>query len=271
MKRTTCLLTLSVLIPVLAAPARSRTNLLEEMKPWLIAQPHPELSRISSLQVTVIPSGAIAETNSSLWKGLRTKVEQKLEQAGLKIPDPTDVNRPAIPFDTPQFNIHIDMLKLEDARQYVFGVRTSLARPVHLVLTDPNSQRFQPGPMLSADVWSRSAPMQVASSKHTLSKITQIVLGQTEAFTANWIAANPPDKKGPDAGDVAAIGPNNAASQPPDSQQAEYKYVASKNSTVFHLPGCSSAKRIAAKNRVGYKSRNEAINAGKRPCKLCKP
>ena len=112
--------------------------------------------------------------------------------------------------------------------------------------------------------------MQVASSQNTLSKITQIVLGQTEAFTANWIAANPPDKKGPDAKNVA-IAPNKPADQPADSQPAEYKYVASKNSDVFHLPGCSSAKRIAAKNRVGYKSKNEAINAGKRPCKLCKP
>jgi len=35
--------------------------------------------------------------------------------------------------------------------------------------------------------------------------------------------------------------------------------------------GCSSVKRISSDNLVGYKTRDEAINAGKRPCKLCKP
>ncbi len=52
---------------------------------------------------------------------------------------------------------------------------------------------------------------------------------------------------------------------------AEYKYVASKNSEVFHKPQCRWAKKISKRNLVGYNSTDEAVKAGKRPCKLCKP
>jgi len=55
------------------------------------------------------------------------------------------------------------------------------------------------------------------------------------------------------------------------SAVAEYGYVASKNSNIFHKPECSWAKRIKPENLVGYNSKDEAIKAGKRPCKRCKP
>ena len=48
-------------------------------------------------------------------------------------------------------------------------------------------------------------------------------------------------------------------------------YVASVNSPVFHKSGCKSAAKISAKNLVHYKTREEAIQAGKRPCAECKP
>jgi hypothetical protein len=118
--------------------------------------------------------------------------------------------------------------------------------------------------------------MQIAASQHTAAAITQIVLQQTEELIVNWTAANPPGKQAADANDIKTVAQEPSAqptkSPPPRGLgPAEYKYVASKNSTVFHLPGCSSAARISSANLVGYKTRDEAINAGKRPCKLCKP
>ncbi len=50
-----------------------------------------------------------------------------------------------------------------------------------------------------------------------------------------------------------------------------WKYVASKNSKVFHRPDCKWAKRISPKNLIGYKGRDEAIKSGRRPCKSCRP
>ena len=50
-------------------------------------------------------------------------------------------------------------------------------------------------------------------------------------------------------------------------------YVTSKNSQVFHRQSCSSAAKIAQRNLIRYASRDEAIQiqAGKKPCALCKP
>ncbi len=48
-------------------------------------------------------------------------------------------------------------------------------------------------------------------------------------------------------------------------------YVASKNSQVFHKAGCKSAAKISEKNLVHYNSREEAIQAGKKPCHECNP
>lgn len=49
------------------------------------------------------------------------------------------------------------------------------------------------------------------------------------------------------------------------------KYVGSRTSEVFHLSSCHHVDRIAQANFVEYKSRQEAINLGKRPCKTCNP
>ena len=48
-------------------------------------------------------------------------------------------------------------------------------------------------------------------------------------------------------------------------------YVSSKNSEVFHRPDCKSAAKISAKNALRYATRDEAIQAGKKPCHECNP
>jgi phosphatidylserine/phosphatidylglycerophosphate/cardiolipin synthase-like enzyme len=48
-------------------------------------------------------------------------------------------------------------------------------------------------------------------------------------------------------------------------------YLASKNSQVFHKAGCKSAAKISEKNLVKYATRDEAIQAGKKPCHECNP
>ncbi len=48
-------------------------------------------------------------------------------------------------------------------------------------------------------------------------------------------------------------------------------YIASKNSEIFHKPDCKSAAKISSKNLVHFDTRDEAIQAGKKPCGNCKP
>ncbi|MBW2004081.1 MAG: hypothetical protein JRI72_05620 [Deltaproteobacteria bacterium] len=47
--------------------------------------------------------------------------------------------------------------------------------------------------------------------------------------------------------------------------------MASRNSKVFHRPDCKWAKKIKAGNLIGFKSREEAVKSGRRPCKSCGP
>ena len=62
-----------------------------------------------------------------------------------------------------------------------------------------------------------------------------------------------------------------SVSPAPTIQPREAKYVASKKSNVFHVSNCRYAKRISPKNLIVFSSRDEAINNGRRPCKVCTP
>jgi competence protein ComEC len=55
------------------------------------------------------------------------------------------------------------------------------------------------------------------------------------------------------------------------SESQEYKYAASKNSDVFHYISCSDVARIKPENLILFKTREEAIASGRRPCKKCSP
>jgi hypothetical protein len=52
---------------------------------------------------------------------------------------------------------------------------------------------------------------------------------------------------------------------------SQYPFVASVSGSVFHRPDCRWAQNIGGDNRLSYKTREEAVQAGKRPCKSCKP
>jgi len=96
-------------------------------------------------------------------------------------------------------------------------------------------------------------------------KVTEVVLHQVNRFIESYLAANQPGTGVSDVNAASVIAATKRVSP------AEYKFVASKNSNVFHRPDCSSAKRIKPANLVGYSNREETLKAGKRPCKRCKP
>lgn len=49
------------------------------------------------------------------------------------------------------------------------------------------------------------------------------------------------------------------------------QYVASVNKEPFHRISCRWAQKISPKNAVYYNTREEAVQDGHRPCKVCKP
>lgn len=48
-------------------------------------------------------------------------------------------------------------------------------------------------------------------------------------------------------------------------------FVGSSKSNIYHVPSCSSAKRITPTNLVTFATRDDATKKGYRACKVCKP
>ena len=165
-----------------------------------------------------------------------------------------------------RYVIHLLVLKkghLLLLEQYVFRIQTSLATKVSL-----------PGELplcIKADVWKTEPAMQAVSIKDMPAAVTGVVLERVDAFIHAYLAANQPGTGVSDANVASVTVATKHPGRVTEHRPAEYKFVASKNSNVFHRPDCSSAERIKPANLVGYNSRGEAIKAGKRPCKRCKP
>jgi len=51
----------------------------------------------------------------------------------------------------------------------------------------------------------------------------------------------------------------------------EAKYVGNFRTKKFYYPDCKWAKEISLGNRVEFRSREKAIEAGYEPCKVCRP
>jgi phosphatidylserine/phosphatidylglycerophosphate/cardiolipin synthase-like enzyme len=89
-------------------------------------------------------------------------------------------------------------------------------------------------------------------------------------YTANWKAHLEHSEKY--EGKTTAYSQTHRADSVPGAGNAVTTgYVASKNSAVFHKPDCKGASKISEKNLVRYNTREEAIQAGKKPCAECQP
>jgi hypothetical protein len=228
----------------------------------LIGPPSPALVGIEELYVDIRHASIDPNKDGLVWKELRAKVEHKLTEAGIKMYSGNVRGAPLKP-GTPILTVDIDMLKLKKSKRYVFSTETSLSRLVRL----PIKQRLA----FKAEVWKKSSSLRTVDVENMPAVVTGVVMEQVEAFIHGYIATNQKYVHRPDANDVGTSIQNDLPRPPPGLLATKYNYVASKNSKVFHKPDCSSAARIAPKNLIGYNAREEAIRAGKRPCKICKP
>ena len=265
MKARKYFILLAVVAGILSSSVWGEERLIEEdYGTVLIGRSHPTLAGIEHFMVVIVPPDAEPNKESLvwIWTELNTKIIERLSKDGIKTIPGVAGNI----LNIVELRIDIDMLKLSDSQQYVFHVQTSLSRAVCLT----EEQRFS----FKADVWKVGPVMEVASVQTMPDAVTNVVLEQVEAFIHAYLAANPQDEQRSDTKTTDAVTPTARKEQVGPARSmtvAEYEYVASKNSEVFHRPECSSAKRIKPENLVGYNSKNEAIRAGKKPCKRCKP
>ncbi len=242
-----------------------------ENEPLLIAQPNPALTGVRQLYIVILAPGAEPNKDGLVLKDLEAAVESKISQAGFKIARAIQREHTLRSLDIPELRIYINMLEIEEPAQYVFHIETTLAKKAYL--TKDASRRTK------VELWKAEPAMHAASVEDMPAAVTSAVLEQVEGFVNAHQAANHLNKRisGSDANDISIaakeeVEPN--AESTPASQRgepSEYKYVASNNGKVFHKPNCIWAEKIKPENLVYYNSRDKAINAGKKPCKICNP
>jgi hypothetical protein len=256
------ILTVVATIFTVCSLTKAEPDLPEDPTYILIGRAHPELTGIKGLCIDISMPQAQAKKYASIWKELKSKIEIKLALHGITVIPQLHNGRQ---ITCPALRVDINLLRLDNSQQHVFRVQTSLARSVHLAT--------QPKLGFQADVWKEKAAMQEVSLQNMPATVVAVVLAQVDSFIEDYRIANPPGKRAADANDIAVlitdpIRQNKKADKP---TTAENGFVASKNSKVFHKPTCSSAKRIKPGNLVTYGTREKATEAGKRPCKICKP
>ena len=91
-------------------------------------------------------------------------------------------------------------------------------------------------------------------------------------YTANWKAHVEHSEvyEGKEKG-YSETRPAEQSAAAPAAVEVSEGFVASVNSQVFHRPDCKSASKISAKNVLKYATRDEAVQAGKKPCGECSP
>ena len=287
MKTRNHYLILAAVLTISSAPALANISspLEDEPDAILIGRAHPELAGIEESYVVIAMFEPDPGKDSLVGKELDKLVRDRLKNAGITIAeDDIDKKIPGLKkvlrrrFDKknirnlrwratniPELRVDIEMIILDDSQRYIFRIQTSLARTVAL--------QAQPNLHFHADVWKKASQMQTVSTQNMPPTITKVVLEQVDSFIADYRIANPPGKQPADANDIAALitVPIRQTKPTVKPTTAKHKYVASKNSKVFHKPDCSSAKRIKPGNLVTFSTRDKAIKAGKRPCKICKP
>jgi len=188
-------------------------------------------------------------------------VEKQIEQAGIKVTPKQLWSK--IPGRC-RLKITVDVCRPSGLETFVCSVRLCFVQTAAL--------ERSPQTIIDATTWELTSLAH--SPKNSLAETVRRNLEtMVDSFIKDCQAANSQHSgQSAEAGNSNTGATANSASAPSsNSQTIEQKYVASASSSVFHKPDCRWAQNIAAANLATYKSRDEAIKSGKRPCKSCNP
>ena len=260
-----------ILIVVLSVNTQADKEPLEsEYESLLIGQARPELTGIEQLYIDLHLDNSISHVDMKTLEDIHKQIESRLVNANINvISRPFLDSRPILSLadsnlHLSKLRIDIESLELEEPKQCVFRIQTSLATKVYL--TKPSKL------LIEADFWKSESVMQAVLFEDMPLRVTDVVLVQVDTFIQAYKSANPPGEELSVAdSDIVIRVPEEQAESNLNIKTAEHNYVASRSSEVFHKYDCRWAQNISQENLVIYSNREEAINAGKRPCKTCNP
>ena len=205
------------------------------------------------MTVDLVCSKDVKETDLK-QQDIRENIVKQLQQAGIKI---LPVQLWGTAPGRCRLKVLIKVYRPSDLKTFIYNLKVYFVQTVSL-------ERI-PETKIDAVTWELT--WLAHGSKDRLSEVVPKNLKiMTDNFIRDYQLANP--QSSDSSGNIVSTTPKGQISS---GIAARYMYISSKNSQVFHRPNCRSAKRIKPENLVGYNSREEAIQAGKRPCKVCKP
>lgn len=233
---------IAILLGVSIGPAAQPRSPREQN---VLIRAHQALVDVDSLGVVIEGHEIGRDALSMDLPGLKARVLEKLAGAGIK-----HLQSEAGPL--PTLLVRIEGVAVPASDQCVWSVQVALVRLVTL----PG----QPDAQFQAVVWQGQPLLKLFTRQEAAEAVAIAVLARVEAF-------------------VAAHGEARSLLSPPQDIKLNVSaptasgaaFVSSKSSQVFHRTDCRWAQNIASGNLIGYNSRQEAVQAGKRPCKTCQP
>lgn len=244
--------------------------------PMLAGLRNPALIGISAIRVVVTYQNAVIGQDDWLQADIAASVERRLIESDPRLAAVIRQGYDARFLDIPILRVNIDKYILSIYGSPIFYVQTALTINVSI--------ERNPTAIFKVDVWSRADTIQAVSLDTERAAVQSLINKQLEDFISDFTQANAVLAPIQDVNKIIPVQPVPAAAKKdsqskqtdkvkPASEQAktEYKFVSSKNSIVFHKPDCIWVKQIKPQNLTGYKTREDAIAAGKKPCKVCNP
>lgn len=122
------------------------------------------------------------------------------------------------------------------------------------------------GPVIDAEARADEAATATESRLEAAALLAANLIGTA------WHRAGRPSPETWKAANQESVKPEKpAARSAANVVSPDSRFVGSRHSSVYHRATCSHAKRIKPNNLIAFGARKLAVNAGRKPCKTCKP
>ena len=121
------------------------------------------------------------------------------------------------------------------------------------------------------DKYGRTLAVVIVDSKNVNEMLLKEGLAEimymppSEFYPYDWAGSNT------HVADTHKSSSSSSSSTASSSSSSSGSYVANANTGKFHVSSCSSVGKMSEKNKVFFSSRDEAVNQGYVPCKICNP
>jgi hypothetical protein len=230
------------------------------VKAALVIDGGPHFEDIDAISLTIKYPAKASVLKEPYWNDLKTQFEHTLKEAEFNVSPDGKVTHSKTGVE---LIVGVELLKVPDANLFAVRIETAMAR--QMLLATGSDQIF----IVPLSLGQRG--IKFVSEDELPDFIENAASEHIDEFLRNYRATKSLLEKKDAQTEHVVTDVNQPTQVIQQTQVPKYVYIASNNSSVFHKPECRWAKNISQNNLVGYKSRDEAIKAGKRPCRSCNP